>query len=378
MPIKLKKSSVGVVYSPKLGEKPPGAMYPRIIRLEHNQGSNGTLLATFECYTYETPVFPIFRSEDDGVTWELFSNVHDTKNNWGMRYQPHLFEAPQKTGTLNEGDILCAGSSIPDDMSVTQLQLYKSTDKGASWEYMSTIVTGGPAMVDSPVKDNERPVWEPYLCLSRDGDLVCHYSDERFNTSESFNQLLCLQVSKDGGLTWGPVSNTVAIPGGKLRPGMPIVVKLPNNKYIMVYEIVNIEGNPIYCKFSDDGVDWGDPAAHGDRLVTERGEFISGTPYVAWIPQGGPNGTVFASARKIDVPEGTFMDPPYYLVNYNNGEGPWEKLDMLAPYPAARGCGYSQTMITVSGGKRFLQLVSTPVNPQLCQITCAIADIIEG
>ena len=121
---------------------------------------------------------------------------------------------------------------------------------------MISIVKGGKAHTDH--SDGERPVWEPYLYIDKNGDLVCYYSDERF-MGDGYNQLLSHQVSKDGGLTWGEEVFDVAFPDGKLRPGMPIVVKLPNNKYIMVYEIVGLPDPPIYCRFSDDGLGLGRP-----------------------------------------------------------------------------------------------------------------------
>lgn len=60
--ILLRKKKSSVVYCPGEGERAPGAMYPRCICLSHNGEKNGTLLATFECYTYSTPTFPIYES----------------------------------------------------------------------------------------------------------------------------------------------------------------------------------------------------------------------------------------------------------------------------------------------------------------------------
>lgn len=60
-------------------------MYPRAILLEHNGAENGTILCTFEQYTYDTPVFSIYASEDNGLTWQLRSKVEDTQKGWGCR-----------------------------------------------------------------------------------------------------------------------------------------------------------------------------------------------------------------------------------------------------------------------------------------------------
>ncbi len=44
---------------------------------------------------------------------------------------------------------------------------------------------------------------------------------------------------------------------------MAVTAKLPNGKYIMVYEVVGIEHNPVYFRCSDNGDNWGDPAVPG-------------------------------------------------------------------------------------------------------------------
>lgn len=371
--IKLVKKTFGTVYTPAMDEKPPGAMYPRVIRLEHNGKANGTLLATFEQYTYNTPVFSIFRSEDNGLTWSLFSKVHDIKNGWGMRYQPQLFEVPKAVGSLAEGTILCAGSSIPGDLSVTELLLFKSEDRGATWTYMSSIVKGGKAWTDH--NEGERPVWEPYLYLDRNEDLVCYYSDERY-MGDGYNQLLAHKVSRDGGYTWEKEVFDVAIPDGKLRPGMPIVQLLPNDKYIMVYEIVGLPGYPIYSRFSDDGLDWGDPADIGTLIQDEEGASLGSTPYCVWTKAGGENGTLVVSGRIPNTGEG-LLEPGYFMINNNNGQGKWKKLKMLNHYDSkCHFAGYSQTMVPIED-KQLLQLTSVQISPSLAQISYAIGDIIE-
>ena len=37
-------------------------------------------------------MFPIYASRDHGRTWEYYSQVEDTKNGHGMRFQPMLLE----------------------------------------------------------------------------------------------------------------------------------------------------------------------------------------------------------------------------------------------------------------------------------------------
>ena len=94
MALKLKKESAGVVYSPRREEiysNGGGVLYPRPVELHHAGEQNGLVLAVFDHYTLqEPPVFPIYASRDHGRTWEFYSQVEDTKNGHGMRFQPML------------------------------------------------------------------------------------------------------------------------------------------------------------------------------------------------------------------------------------------------------------------------------------------------
>lgn len=113
------------IYTPPSSYKIPRVLYARTLLT-----SDKTLLATWEDYGPEPPYFPIYESKDNGHTWSEIGRVKDQKFGWGLRYQPFLYELPEEFGGFPEGTILCAGSAIPVDLSVTQLELYASTDKG--------------------------------------------------------------------------------------------------------------------------------------------------------------------------------------------------------------------------------------------------------
>lgn len=221
---------IKTLYSTQGNAPTVGAMYPRVIRIKHHTESKGNILVTFEHYMNREPSFPIYRSTDNGETWQLLSEVEDTKNRWGMKYQPHLFELPQQVGEFPAGTIFCSGNSIPEDKSATDLLVYVSRNGGKSWEFLSSIVRGGRAIYPN---EKEIPVWEPFLGLDKSGKLVAYYSDERYDF-DKFDQLLAHKVSEDGGKTWGKEVFDVAVPDSKTRPGMAITAKLPNEKYIMV------------------------------------------------------------------------------------------------------------------------------------------------
>ena len=364
--ILLEKKKSSVVYCPKEDERRPGAMYPRCICLAHNGEKNGTLLATFECYSHETPVFPIYESNDDGESWHRLSEIRDEEKGFGCRFQPHLLELPVTCGTVEEGTILCAGNIIPSDFSSSCLHLYQSTDCGKTWSFLSEIVSGGHAVVDPREPDANRPVWEPFLTVTPDGKLICLYSDERRAAGSGYNQLLAHKVSPDGGRTWGEEKIDVAFPGGRLRPGMPVVAALPQGRFIMVYEMVNQDKIPVYFRISDSIEDWGDRDFIGNPVCAADGSYLTGTPYVSWIPQGGPEGTILVTGRGFS----------HIMANSRMGEGFFVKLDSLVDIDNTCGfAGYSQCILPLHGGKQVLNLCPRQISGELALIEAAVADV---
>jgi hypothetical protein len=117
--------------------------------------------------------FPIFQSVDGGETWKEISKVTDQVNGWGLRYQPFLYEMPVSVGKYSAGTILCAGNSIPTNLSHTRIDVYASFDKGYSWEFVSHVASGGAAVPDNGVP----AIWEPFI-LWYDGQIVIYYSDQ--------------------------------------------------------------------------------------------------------------------------------------------------------------------------------------------------------
>jgi hypothetical protein len=137
-----------------------------------------------ENYSPEPPLvyFPIYKSTDKSATWAPLSNVTDQVNGWGLRYQPFLYVLPQAIGSLAEGTILCAGNSIPSDLSKTKIDIYASTDSGQTWKFVSSVASGG----DAEPKNGLTPVWEPFLMVYNN-QLVAYYSDQR---NPSYGQYL--------------------------------------------------------------------------------------------------------------------------------------------------------------------------------------------
>jgi hypothetical protein len=370
-PIKVTNSLAKTIYTPQKDDLMPGAMYPRVIQLQHGENGNGDLLVTFEQYKNgDAPLFPIYRSTDQGVTWHLFSEIRDTVNGWGLRYQPHLYELPEAIGGLLRGTILAAGNSIPKDMSKTKIDLYKSEDRGLTWEYLSTVVVGGEAAI---YKD---PVWEPFLITDSKGNLICYYSDER-KKPEGYNQLLAHRVSRNG-IDWGEEDYDVAISDQVSRPGMVVVSQLPNGQYMMTYEIVgapDMPNWPVYYKISEDGINWGDSSDLGRRIATPDGLFLGSMPYHIWIPIGGPKGMILASAKGYRD-DGSTISTSVFLANYDLGEGEWHKIQTsLSHDDSLWFTGWSRGMAHLVGSNQIIHLSPVQINSHQAEIKCAFIKI---
>jgi len=349
--------TVRTMYAP--AEREPGGGYPRLIQLQHVSGSEGHLLATFA----RRSALPIYRSTDNGDTWEQFSEVQ------GIREQPTLLELPHQAGEFPAGTVYAAGLASSAASNTTSLQVYVSRDGGRSWEYLSTIIEGGRGIYNPAQRagdTKETPVWEPYLHLDGKGRLVAYYSSEK--RKDQFNQFLAHKISEDGGRTWGEEALDVAIPDQLTRPGMSIVARMGNGQYFLIYEIVSKEGyaleprsNPVHFKISADGVDFGDSTSYGTLIQDRRRQFLWATPYVIWSPYPAPNGTLVAAARGI-MRENVGQIGNGVMINRNYGKGYWTLLETPIWYVPGPG-GYSQTMIPLGDGREILQLV--PVDGQI-------------
>jgi hypothetical protein len=297
-----------VVFTP-----PSNYTDPRVLYARTAQFSDGTLLSTWENYSPEPPqvYFPIYQSDDGGYNWREIARVQDqAQPTWGLRYQPFLYVLPDDFAGYPAGTVLLSGSSIPTDLSKTQIELYASTDRGVTWEFVSHIAAGGEARPNNGLT----PVWEPFLMLAND-KLICYYSDQR---DTAYGQKMVHQTTTDL-KTWGPVVNDVRYPTYTDRPGMPTIALLPNGKYIMAYEYGGGPGFsnyqfPVHYKIVEDPEKFDE--AVGVQLKTTDGTLPTGSPYVVWSPVGGDNGTIIASAHSSgDI-----------YINKALGEGAWTKV----------------------------------------------------
>lgn len=277
------------VFVPGANYTDPRVLYARTVELE-----DGVLLATWENYSPEPPLvyFPIFKSIDGGETWRQISKVTDQVNNWGLRYQPFLYELPQPFGRYAAGTLLLAGNSIPRGLNHTQIDVYASEDKGYTWHFVSRVASGGAAIPDNGIP----AIWEPFILLYKD-QIVVFYSDQR---DPHFGQKLVHQVSRDL-QHWEPPVNDVAYPTYTDRPGMTTVTQLPNGNYMMTYEFGGGPHNggtdyefPVYYRISESPLEFNN--AVGYPVIANDGTQPMSSPYITWAPTGGPNGTIVVSS----------------------------------------------------------------------------------
>jgi hypothetical protein len=361
-PAALWSMPVPTVFTSKIGfltqEQAPGATYPRVIQLRAYAAGVGQLLATFS--QRERPL-PLFRSTDGGDTWQRFAEIPM------LRGEPALFELPVKIGEFPAGTIMAAGDGAPGpDPGQRTLDVAYSRDGGRTWAYLSTIATGGVGRYDpsdrAGLLRDQHPVFEPYLYMDATGHLVAYFSDERAK-QEGYSQLLDHEISPDGGRTWGPPVYDAAIPDGLTRPGMAIVIRDGQGRYYMSYEEVSMPGypleprtNPVHFRTSRDGDDWGDPAGFGTLIQDRWRQFPNGTPFIAWSPWGGANGTLLVTGRSV-VRDNLGRVGNGMFINRDGGTGLWTLIETPIDYNIDID-GYSQTMIPLGDGREILQLVT--------------------
>ncbi|UQX88420.1 RICIN domain-containing protein [Jatrophihabitans telluris] len=337
-----------LVYSPAAGSSfdPAGTTYAKIIALKHSGTSNGRLLVTYDqlVLVNGVQIYPIYASDDGGGSWTHLSDVVPSTNfaSLTLTSQPFLFEVPQTVGALAAGTILLAGNIMPADRSSSRLVVYKSTDHGATFSLLSTVDTGGPAVYDPSPTSTTTTVWEPSLNLDSNGNLVCYFSDER-QKAGGILQAVSYRRSTDGGLTWGAEANVAAIPNQSDRPGMITVTKLPTGKYLATYEVVNrpsqsVNTAVVYYKFSDDGLTW-TANSLGTAIKLPNGRGLGSSPFVRWVNAGGPNGMVVVSSKWAVDSAGNISGGQNFYVNYNLGNGPWERLPFATTYDASDSQG---------------------------------------
>lgn len=368
--------SGNVLYSPNLTTYPNGtAGYPRAVRLDHDGSAAQTMLATFAKGGHNAPTnLPVYRSTDGGSSWNQISTVTSNTAGWSLE-APTLFEVPRNIPGLNQGDVLAAGTAWSvGDYTAQKVEVFRSTDHGATWTFLSncTQTSGQP-------NGWGHGIWEPTFLVADDNTLACFISDERPASTPTNNQIIGHYTSTNGGASWSSTLTTdVSFPSDNLaRPGMQTFADLPDGRVAMTYELCRDATNPdhaceVYLKFSDDGVSWGAPGTPGTLIQTSDDRELLHTPYVSWVPGGGPNGTLLVSGQRVvSGPTGNKAvmaeSGTVLFANTDLGAGDWTQAETPVTVnptggygPGVPSCpGYSTPMIPREDGTSYVYFAAT-------------------
>lgn len=333
-------------------------LYPRIVRISNNAtpASNGRLVASVTAFPGGAPEAQIYASDDDGASFRLLSRINDPLFARGLCCGG-LYELPEAVGGLAKGTLLWAGSvGLDTPGEPMQLRIYRSTNRGESWSYLSNCAT---ATVNRGTQDG---LWEPEFTIAADGSLVCFYADE---TDPRYSQKI-MRVSSTDGINWTAPAPVLTSGVTADRPGMPVVTKLPSGRYFMTFEICGPAACTAFYKTSADGLNWGDPGNMGARIESEDGRWFLHTPTNTWgaVP-GTPNGRIFVTGQILSSAGGIAAGNGR-TVFYNDsadGSGKWKVLPapvtINSPPTATNVCqNYSSPLLVSADGRVLMGLAS--------------------
>lgn len=248
-----------------------GSQYPRLLKLNNGNWLAGYTISRNNGYKNDPKgglelEFAI--SSEDCRTWKPISIVSDPGRDMD---NAQMIELP-------DGSVLLACRSVRWQESYV-LPVYKSTDRGKTWTKLSVIdeTHGKPGELGKP----DKGLYEPHFYVLADGRLAVLYANEtHVMENPSYSQIISEKISPDLGKTWNNEIWAVYTPGESTpRPGMPVWTKMKNGKYIAVYEVCGPQECNIYCKTSDNGVDW--PVGIGQRIAGQLGG-----PYILSLKSG--------------------------------------------------------------------------------------------
>ncbi|CZS88416.1 related to BNR/Asp-box repeat domain protein [Rhynchosporium agropyri] len=284
--------------------------YPRYAEL-----ADGTLLATtwLEQGTGGKH-FPVFESKDGGAHSTHVSDLVDKVNGVGIAAHPFLSQLTEDLGDYKAGTIIATFNSVYHNSTgaATILDLYISTDRARSWNFVSQIATGGP-------KNTNAPVWEAFL-LPYKGQLVAYYTDGR---DAKHSQKLSHQTTTDL-KNWGPVVDDVVYQNSTFRPGMSVIEYIPPlDQWILVYELLTGVDSyganfPVWYVMAKSPLEFRNSVPR--PIIVNKKTAPNACPYVAWSPVGGPNGTIVV----------TSTNKPVYTNSHGGAIDKWEEHDTPA------------------------------------------------
>jgi hypothetical protein len=167
------------------------------------------------------------------------------------------------------------------------------------------------------------------------------------------------------GTNWSPPADMLIVKQRSgARTGMPIPLRLPSGRYVMAYEICNLDFKhqcAIYTRSSADGWNWGDPAALGTKVRSTAGRYPTHTPYIAYSPRPKGVGSIVLTSQTLVAENGRFApgNGRTLLVKSLRPNSGWREVPAPVSVPGARDnyCpNFSNVVLPSSNGASVLQL----------------------
>lgn len=345
-----------------LGDVSKTPHFPSIIELQHqpDEKNNGKLIAAMSVIDSKPTLAYITESNDGGKTWKLLARPEETrkpKTGWAGS-MAHIYELPEQIGNMPAGTLIYSSNAVNYERS-SHIGVWKSTDCGKTWKEISIVASGG---------GTKEGVWEPYM-IAHEGYLYCFYSDDSY---QKYDQRIVYKRSKDG-ITWEGAVSVCAFDDFIDRPGMPVITKMGNGEFFLVYEYV-LEGHPsnIYYKTTKDITEW-DPSDPGTPVVAKSGDKTfspAAGPSCVWTPAGGTSGTLFVTGQYQNG--GVPQNSVFISLDYGKT---WDIVENPLPYTPYSGyvtdtmAGYRPIMVLGSDSSviHYINTTNTPEDKGIVQ-----------
>ncbi|WP_260405452.1 RICIN domain-containing protein [Paenibacillus sp. 598K] len=202
----------------------------------------------------------------------------------------------------------------------TSLHVRRSTDGGLTW----SDLPGGA--IASTTANGFKGVWEPHLEYIN-GVIHVLYADDS-PAAVGTTGLQNLYMKPWTGSGWGArITLSDGVAAGS-RDGMPVITRMNDGRYMMVFESSDVPGHPFVIKYkiSADGLNWSVPR---QMLYTPNGTGKkAGAPFVAKLADGR-----LIAAFQTDESSGNTGDPytsMHTMISANNG-ATWEHKTNVFP-----------------------------------------------
>lgn len=348
---------------------PDSGLYPTSVRLAHAGEDNGAVLTGTVSFGADGGSARFYESTDEGATFDEVGRITDPAFAGGLCCGSML-ELPRQVGDLPEGTLLWTASvgANPEDRRMS-LPVWQSQDRGRTWSYLSTCAT-------APGTGGH---WEPELFVDDAGALGCYFADEN---DPEHSQKLQRAVSTDG-VNWAAPEPVVELADPALRPGMPVVRRLPDGRAYLSYEICGAEGPHIcaaHFRLSDDGADWGDPAAQDPLLTLGDGRYFAHAPKITVIDDGTSDGRLITVGQELRNADGTVAEGNGATLFASDEPGANDNVALPAPVevPGARDepCpNYSSSLAPLADSGRILEVATDYDENGTCRAYYATGDL---